>query len=231
MILDFRLKDYKCNYYDGKYFNSGICFSLGCELGIIGKYTHITYVWPKEKQDQLNYCFLDKDALLRYFIEISKLLGFRLIAFADTEDKYRLQIECIPNRRYFIYISTYVRYVYEYPFSLFLYAAWCNRANFPELNITQIIQFYRAIFYGGHMCHCPGMDNDAFYNINAKCQFSLIKDHFNYSRGFVQINSNHNTLYKIVKTFNTKQLPQIVSGINCISNKYYAENKKNICRW
>lgn len=231
MILDFRMKNYVCNYYAGKKHYTGLCFSTYFYGGKYGRYAYVTYIWPKEKQIERNYCFFDKKTLFEYFTEISKLLGFRLLFFSETMDSYKLQIQCIPNKRYFVYISMCIRYVWEHPFAILLYVAWQNKENFPELNIIQIMQFYIALFFDGRMCHCPGLNRQTFYNINSKCQFSLIRNDFNYHPSFLNIETSHDSLTYKLREFNTKQLPQIASGINFIANKYYAKNKKNICRW
>lgn len=231
MILDFRGKSFKCNYYTGKHLRKAICFSSGYADGMINGYAHATITWPKNKQDQCNYCIFDTKTLIEYFTEISKLLGFTLVSLTESNNLYKLQIRCAPNKRYFIYSAMCIRYVYEHPFAILLYAAWQNRENFPELDIIQIMQFYLALFFNGRRCHCPGLGQLAFYNINSKCQFSLIKDNFNHSKSFYKVSTSHTNLCSNLCTFNTKQLSQIASGINFIANKYYAKNKKNICRW
>lgn len=231
MILDFRGKEYKCTYYAGKRLYNDVCFSPGCDKGEINNYAHATIIWTRNKQDQLNYCIFDTKTLVEYFTEISRLLGFTLISFTKSRNSYKLQIKCAPNHRYFIYIAMCIRYVYEYPFQILLYAAWQNRKSFPELDIIQIMQFYLALFHNGRRCHCPGLDKLAFRNINSKCQFNLIRDNFNREKFFCEILTNHNDLLFYLRVFNTKQLSQIASGINFIANKYYAKNKKNICCW
>ena len=233
MILDFRYKDYKCEYLVGNELVKGVCFWDGCghgEYGYENKHAHVTYIWSKTP-DELNYCFLDKKTMWRYFIEISRRLGFKLLSFSETSTHYKLQIDVMADRRYFIYVSMYIRYVYEFPFSLALYCALQNTENFPELDITQIIQFYIAVLHDGARCHCPGKDRLAFYNISSKCQFSSIRDDFNYGKSLVRIKSVYITLLKLFRSFNSKNLPQIVNGINNIVNKCYNENKANICRW
>lgn len=233
MTLDFRYKDYKCEYLVGNRYVKSVCFWGGCGDGQYGKnkkHAHITYIWSKTP-DELNYCFLDKETMLRYFMDISKRLGFKLLSFIETPTHYKLQIDVIANRRYFIYVSMYIRYVYEFPFSLALYCALQNTENFPELDITHIIQFYIAVLHDGARCHCPGRDRLAFYNINCKCQFSSIRDNFNDGKSLVAIKSQYTHLLKNFRLLNSKNLPQIVSGINNIVNQHYNENKKIICRW
>lgn len=231
MILDFRGKEYVCRYFTGNKYVDTICFSDGYFKKIYNNYVYSTYIWPKEDQDQRNYCPFDKKTLLEYFIEISKILGFKLISLSETEHLYKLQIKCAPDRRYFIYVSMCIRYVYEHPFAFYLYAAWQNKHNFPELDIIQIMQFYLAVVFNGARCHCPGESNFTFYNINSKCQFSNIRNDFNNVENFYLLRTNHIHLDNILYQINTKQLPQIASGINFIVNKYYDENKKSICRW
>lgn len=231
MILDFNYKDYDCHFYIHNHKHDGICFQCDFDDDIINGYAHSTIIFPKNKQTQKNYCFFNTQTLIEYFTEISRLLGFKLISFTQSRNSYKLQIRCAPNQRYFIYCATYIRYVYEYPFALLLFAAWQNRKNFPELNITQIIQYYIALFFIGRRCHCPGMDGSAFRNINSKCQFNLIRDNFNDERYFYYINSVHGKLCWVFDRFNLKQISQIVRGINFIANKHYVKDKKNICRW
>ena len=231
MTLDFRFKSYKCHYFIENVPIEYICFSKGCGHGKYGshkQYAHVTYIWPK-KHDNLNYCFLDNDTVIKYFTDISKLLGFKLISFCETKNNYKLQISVIADHRYFLYVSTYIRYVYEYPFSLLLYCALRNQENFPELNITHIMQFYIAMFHNGAWCHCPGKLDLAYRNINSKSQFNLIRDYFNDSKGFIELRSCHNNLTDKFKVINIKNLPQVADGINNIINNYYARYKKSIC--
>lgn len=233
MILNFKLKKYKCNYRIGNVDIEGICFSDGCGTGKYGynkKYTRITYIWPK-KQDELNYCFLNNTTIISYLNDISKELGFKLISLSETSTKYKLQIEVIANRRYFIYVSTYIRYLYEFPFSLFLYCALKNKENFPELTITHIMQFYITVFFNDRRCHCPGQTFYTYSNINSKCQFNLIRDDFNDTTTFVEISSNYVGMHSVLRQINEKNLPEISNGINNIVNNYYAKYKKSICRW
>ena len=231
MILDFRMKDYVCNYIAGRRYYNTICFSEGCKGGSYNKAYHATLMWPKDKQEELNYCYFDKDVLIEYFSEISRILGFKLISFQETEHRYKLQIETPVDHRYFIYCAMCIRYVYEHPFALLLHAAWNNRKNLPDLDIIQIMQFYLALFFNGRRCHCPGLDNLAFYNINSKCQFNLIRDNFNRETSFISITSKYLNLCNAMNSFNTKQLTQISQGINKIANIYYDKRKKDLCRW
>lgn len=233
MILNFKIKDYKCQYFAGSRFIEGACFSSGCSDGKFPhdpSHTCITYMWSKQP-DELNYCFLDRNTMLRYFIVLSKKFGFKIISFSENDKRYKLQIDVINERRYFIYVSMYIRYVYEFPFSLALYCALQNHYNFPELDITNIIQFYIALFHDGNRCHCPGLNHLAYYNLNCKSIFNNLRDDFNYANCFCEIESNHTGLLAKLRKFNEKNLPEIVSGINNIANKYYVKSKKNICRW
>lgn len=232
MILDFRGKEYRCNYYAGNYFyKNKACFSNWCDQGRFNDYYYATIICPRGKQVQLNYCAFDTGTLIEYFKEISRLLGFTLISLVRGKHSYKLQFKCAPDYRFFVYVAMYIRYVYENPFWLLLHAAWQNRANFPELDITQIMQLYITLFHDGRRCHCPGLDGLTFYNINPKCQFSLIRRDFNYNKSFCKIITKHSSLCFLLRVFNSKQLPQIVRGINFIANEYYAKNKKSICRW
>ena len=232
-MLDFRFKDYKCKYFIGDQLIQGVCFSHGCGVGKYGekqKHTHITYTWTK-KQDQLNYCFLDVDTMLAYFMDIAKILGFKLISFSENDTGYKLQIDVVANRRYFIYVSTYIRYVYEFPFSFILYCALQNKNHFPELNVTHIMQFYLAIFHDNTRCHCPGEPQLAYRNINSKCQFNLIRSNFNLSKSFVEVPSTHNCLFHVFGVVNEKNLSALTNYVNTIINQYYDKHKKSICCW
>lgn len=230
MILDFNLKNYRCTYYSGKTLINEHCFYQGCVYGIYNNESYVTYVWSCN-QNQLNYCFLDQESLINYFSEIAKLAGFDLLSFSKTKKNFYLQIKCIPNRRYFIYISMLIRYVYEYPFSILLHAAWQNKKNLPELNIMCIMQFYLALFFNQRYCHCPGREGNALYNISIKNCFSLMPHSFNESSIFLFLESKYRTLCSNLYKFNIKQLPQIINGLNYIANKYYDKYKKRICCW
>lgn len=231
MICNFQFCNYKCTYYAGKRLYNSICFSSGFKEGIYKKSVYITYIFPKDKQEERNYCPFSKEILIEYFKEISKLLGFKILTLSNDENYYKLQIKCAKDNRYFRYISTCIRYVYEYPFAELLYCAWQNKANFPELNIIQIMQFYLALFYNDRYCHCFGWREYCFSNMNAKSQFNILYGNFNETCSLIKISTFYNNLFKIFKKFNTKQLSQLSNSINNIANKYYDKYKKNICRW
>lgn len=231
MILNFKYKEYKCQYFAGLHYIDGICFRDGCTNGAFinnSKHSCVTYIWSKDP-DELNYCFLDQEMLLKYFLDISKKFGFKIISFTENKTRYKLQIDIINERRYFVYVSMYIRYVYEFPFSLILYCALQNQHNLPELDITNIIQFYIALFYNGRRCHCPGYDYLAYYNINCKSIFNNLRDDFNDANCFVHIDSEYINLLEELRKFNDKNLPQIVDGINNIVNIYYSKYEKNLC--
>lgn len=231
MILNFKWKDYYCQYYAGSYFVKDVCFSKDIKNWTIDDYAHVTIVFPHKKQVQRNYCLIDEKTLIWYFNEIAKLLGFTIILLSKSTYNYKLQFKCFYNQRYYIYCAMYLRYVYEYPFNILLYAALKNKDNFPELNITQIIQFYITLFYEGARCHCPTTEYQTFYNINAKSQFNLLRDYFNSVKCTYFINTKYIKLMKLLEQLNTKQLPYIVDKINSIANEYYVKHKENICRW
>lgn len=236
MTLDFRLKSYRCNYKDGPDSIRGVCFSPGCGHHAYEErkrtYANVTIKWTKGVEE-LNYCFLDTETMIKYFMDLSTLLGFRLLSFSDHGNYYELQIRIIPDKRYFIYVSTLIRYVYEFPFSLLTYCALHNTKSFPRLNSIQIIQLYIALFYdtAGALCHCHGKARWAYSNMNSKQMFSLNRNNFNASKCLIQVSTDHSGLIKLFRTLNTKNLPQIVDGINNLANKYYAENEKSICCW
>lgn len=236
MRLNFRLASYRCRYKDGSRPISGACFSSGCGELVYKernhRYANVTIKWTKEIEE-LNYCFLDTETMIKYFMDLSKLLGFRLLSFNSYGDYYKLQIRIFPDKRYFVYVSTFIRYVYEFPFSLLTYCALHNIKSFPGLNSIQIIQLYIALFYSkiGALCHCHGKANYAYTNMNSKLMFSLNRKDFNRSTHLTFVYTDHSGLTQLFNTLNTKNLPQIVDGINNLANKYYAKNEESICRW
>ena len=236
MILNFKLKSYRCRYKDGPKSIGGVCFSSGCGNDLYEErnrlYANVTIRWTKGNEE-LNYCFLDTETMIKYFIDLSVLLGFKLLSFNSNSDCYKLQIRIIPNRRYFIYVSTFIRYVYEFPFSLLTYCALHNIKSFPGLNSIQIIQLYIALFYSkaGALCHCHGKANYAYTNMNSKLMFSLNRKNFNNSSYLTFVHTDHSGLIQLFNILNTKNLPQIADGINNLANKYYVENEESIRRW
>jgi hypothetical protein len=233
MILDFNFKNYKCRYFIGNQLFRGFCFSSGCGTGKYGtnkQRSHVTIIWSKDQED-LNYCFLDRKTMLNYFLDLQRELGFKLISFHENKYDYNLQISIVANKRWFVYVSTFIRYVYEFPFSLITYCALQNKDNFKGLQTSHIIQFYIALFYNGAQCHNHGGFKHAFSNMNCKQQFSMLKNNFNDSKYLVCLKDVGLFDIKYLSKINTKCLPQIVEKINNIANKTWISNEKNICRW
>ena len=230
MVVNFKFKEYCTKYFAGSTFHKYVCFSPGCSDGIYGNNAFVTYYIPKKVQE-LSYCFLDKDEILLYIIELQKIFGLTLLSFKENKRYYLIQIEMPYDKRYFLYVSTYIRYLYEFPFSLLLKCAVQNRVNFPKFNITHIIQFYIALFYKGRTCHCPGMNTYAFRNINSKSQYNLIRNWFNNTHTFVRIQTKHITLTESFEVFNDKILPHIIISINNIANRYFERYEKSLCCW
>ncbi len=232
MVLEFNYCDYVCKYRDGEEYIKDICFS---EIGHnrIGSSYFITYYISKV-QEELNYIFITKQQMIDYLKEITKLLSCNICFIKDTKDYYRVQIE-IPgnNKRYLIYVSTIVRYMYEHPFSIAVYCALKNRDSFPELNIIQIVQFYIGALNDKRPCHHFGNTGYTFSNLNVKNQFNLIKDYFNdvEPRKFVKLIRPHSHVLDQIQCFNIKILPQLSDCINDLANKIYERNKKCICCW
>lgn len=230
MILNFKLKPYKCNFYDGLKINRKVCFVPGVQ-GYNDRKKHVTFIIYK-RQQQLSYTFFNRKDLLNYFYELSNLLGFTLLSFVNKKNHYRLQIECADGDRYFLYIATLCRYTWEYPYSLFTYAAYKNKSHFPELSIIQIVQFYISSFINYWPIHQLGKSLYAFRNINDKCTFNILKGNFNHNVNFfVETSSNYLNLYDKFYTINTKQLDIIINYINSLAEKLYAKSKKDICSW
>lgn len=230
MILNFKLKIYKCDFYDGLKINQKACFGPGVQ-GYNDRKKHVTFIIYK-RQQQLSYTFFNRKDLLNYLYELSNLLGFTLLSFVDREDHYRLQIECADNDRYFLYIATLCRYTWEYPYSLFTYAAYKNKSHFPELSIIQIVQFYISLFINCWLNHQLGVSSHAFRNINDKCTFNILRGNFNYNaKFFVKTSSNYLNLHYKFYVINTKQLDIIINYINFLAEKQYAKYKKDICSW
>lgn len=230
MILDFRNQDYKCHYYDGDVKVKGVCFSRLVGHRILNNEYHITYFLDKTP-DEVNYVFLSKSDLISYLQEISKLLGFKLISLKENASDYRLQVTIPYDRRFFLYVSTLVRYTYEFPFNLALYCAWNNRHSFPELNIIQVMEFYRALFITDRDVHNLGCNRDCFSTLNSKCYFNALRNNFNDLSYLIHVPSVHTQLINKCSCLNTKQLPQIVEEINNIANNYYEKYKEDICCW
>lgn len=228
MIINFNLKNYDCEYFEGSVYHQGACFSNGVYSKGNNGLTHVTYIFPRNTQKKLNYCFLDFNQLLEYFTNLSNILGFELISFCTKRTKYKLQIRCISEHRYFIYISTFIRYTWESPFNFLLYCALTNKSNFKNLNIIHIMQYYIALFRKGQLCHCLGDNNQTFCNFNVKCIFNTIRDDFNYNSIFESLFPMY-IMNIILKRIETKQINLIRDFINYIANKEYEKHKKSLC--
>ena len=229
MELDFRFTDYVCKYKVGNKKYKGLCFSK-CDVEKEGRYATITYYMDKEPNER-NYIFITLEQMVEYLNEISKLLGFDIIFLQELESYYILQIKVAAKQRYFLYISTIIRYLYEYPYSIMVYFAIENRKNFPELNIIQIIHFYLGVFCYERLCHRIGLYDSVFTNMNSKAQFNMLLDGFNYSDSYVLINSSHSYFTEEFNHFNTKNLPALLDSVSTLANSYYEIYKKDICCW
>lgn len=232
-MVDFRYCEYKCKYLDNKKCIKDLCFADIGQQGSINNSTFITYFMDKE-QNELNYVFISRSEMIDYLNEVTQLLGCHLCLIQETSKYYRIQIEIPGNdKRYLIYVSTIVRYIYEHPFSIAVYCAMKNRYSFPELNIIQIVQFYIGAFCDKRPCHHFGDATYTFSNINVKCQFNLIKNFFNDCcvEKFVKLTSTHTSILNDIQVFPIKILPQISDCINDLANIVYEKNKKRICCW
>lgn len=235
MVLDYRGKDYICRYLNGNEHKSGLCFSSA--FGFVRQnHTFITYRIPIEKEE-LNYVFISEKQMFNYFIELSSIFSFKIISFRKMHDEYRLQV-AIPiisdyweGKRYPLYVSTFIRYVYEHPFSIAVKCALENRHNFSGLNIVAIIQFYLGIFCDKRKCHHHGDFGYVYTNMHPKSQYNCIINNFNNTTTFYYTTQKYITILESLKLFNIKCINQICNSINKIADEVYERDKKNICCW
>lgn len=230
MIIDYCYKTFCCKYYAGYYYYDGVCFSSGFNKGNYKYHTYITYIIPKT-QKQLSLCFLTKKEIIEYSKELSSLLGFSLISLSESKEVYYLQIKAPHHRRYLLYISTFIRYMYEHPFSILLYCALKSKPDFPKLDSIQIIQLYLGIFLRCCSQHAVGTLKYIFDNRNIKSIYNTQFNNFNTSNHLVYIPYNYSAVYNLLKIINTKNLPEIAELLKLLAKQIYIEYEKDICRW
>ena len=227
MDFNFRFKDYNTQYFSGSVCIRDVCFACGFFRGIYGNDTFVTYIIPK-RVSKLSYCFLTKDELITYITELSTLLGFSVISIADKRAKYLVQVKLVNDSRYCLYVSTLIRYTYEFPYSILLKGAVKDKEVFTKFNIIHIIQLYLALFASGWAGHQLAGYGDTFYNINSKSQFNLIRNYFNSSKSFYLIDS-HKISFGKYYTFNEEDIPMIISMINNTILSFYKKYEKYLC--
>lgn len=232
MVLDYRWNDYICKYIDGDEYKKGLCFAHAFNF-VIDNFTFITYRIPIEKTE-LNYVFISEEEMLNYFVELSATFSFKIISFRKKHDEYQLQI-AIPIKkgcyRYPLYISTFIRYVWEHPFSIAVKCALKNRNTFTGLNITTIIQFYLGVFCNKRKCHHHGYENMAFTNMHPKAQYNNFWRDFNDRSTLKYITNKYSNILTSIEVFNIKCIDQICDSINKLANEVYGKYKKDICCW
>ena len=230
MVFNFKWADFKCEYLAGATRKRGVCFSEGFREGIVNEKLHITYFEPK-KVNELNYMFITKDQLFDYLHEVSYTMGFTVETIYETKDFYKVQDSMAPENRYFRYVSTIVRFTWEFPFSVATYCVLQNRQNFPELDLVQIIQFYLGIFCDRGQCHHFARPGYVYSNMNSKCHFNIVREQFNNTRPCVKTTNDYDMILDKINTFAAKCLPIVSESINKLANKVYEKYKIDICCW
>lgn len=230
MVFNFRFADYKCQYLAGAAHKRGVCFSEGFQEGIIDGKLHITYLIPKELEE-LNYMFITKDQLFDYLYEVSHIIGFTVETIYDINLYYKVQVSMAPENRYFRYVSTIVRFTWEFPFSVATYCVLQNRQNFPELDLVQIMQFYLGVFCDRRQCHYFARPGYVYSNMNSKCHFNIVREQFNNTSPCVKTTNDYDIILDRLNEFNAKCLPVVSESINKLANEVYEKYKKDICCW
>lgn len=232
MIVDFRYSNLICKYFVEDTCVKNVCFLRGYRNITRDNKVYCSLIWKRKKQEGSNYCFMSDSDLLSYFIELSKLLGFKIISFAHSRSIYDLQFICPANDRLFLYITTCMRYVYESPFSFLTACAWKDRKYFKDMDILHIIHFYLGLFYSVNN-HSAGSSGYYYPQRNCKCEFNYMKDHIFNTTSFARTFPDE---YKVkqgqrwLKIINSKELKKLEKTVNQHARKVYDEINEDIYR-
>ncbi|MBQ0113704.1 MAG: hypothetical protein KBT03_11280 [Bacteroidales bacterium] len=232
MFLDFSMKGYNCAYKAGKEKIEGVCFSRGYSGGVRKNKGHVVIRFTRDKQQELNYCFLSYEDMIAYSKWVADKMGFKIISINQDKKYNYIQIEFNHDNRYFLFIVTLLRYVYEFPFNVMLYSAWKHRNEYPELNIVTLFQMYLGLFFNGRLCHNIGQENVVPKEMHPKCLFNYLRNNFNRNPHgkeiFKNINSKYYRLIENMEVLNTKQIDEYADFLNNIVTEWYNRNKNII---
>lgn len=229
MEVDFRYKDYVCNYYGGHKYSKYVCFSKGFGSDYDG-HVIVSYILYK-RQHQKNMTFFSSSELLDVITILSKELGFTLFSINENKSYFRIQIKMYNDKRWNLYVSSFIRYLFEYPASLASYCAYKNYKNYKHLKFTMFIQYYLATVISLDTIHCIGNYEIAIRNISPKNLYDFIKDYFNGIPKKLKFETNNYRFDEKYDMFYVENLPKIVKEINNKVNELYESHKEDLCCW
>lgn len=231
MEVNFKYADYICEYYGGKiHFSQAICFSAG--FGSSYKnYVNCSYILYK-KQRQLNKTFFSSKELLDVLTILSKELKFTLMSINEDVDKFRVQIRMISNKRWNLFVSTFIRYLFEFPMSLAIYCAYKNRDKYKNIRFTTLVQFCLATTIHINSVHCISRPDWIIKNVSPKVLFNAQLHDFNIIvEPFRVVCDRHEEYDKKNQIFELDNLPKLVREITSTIDSYYKKYEKDICSW
>lgn len=154
MDKDFAFLSFHCEYSSKGSTNirdrAGVCFSpifQGEGNGIIqdNSYTIKIYKLGKVLREKKlnNACLIDKKGIIHHLRVLKSIFSFKY-RLKEHKDYFLLNLKLKADLIYHKYMLTWVRYLYEYPFNVFLLDA--NRAKKePEFKFESIINLFNII--------------------------------------------------------------------------------------
>lgn len=231
MEVNFRFSGYKCIYYAGSTFHRhAVCFSSGFGKSYRG-YVNCSYLLYK-KQNGLNKTFFTSNELLDVITILSKELGFTLMSINENDVYFRVQIRMINSKRWNLFVSTFIRYLFEFPASLSTYCAYKSYNKYKNIRFTTLVQFYLDTAIYIDQVHSISRRGVIIKDISPKVLFNCQIDQFNFiSSAFKIVNEKHYDYSDLYNTFELDNLPKIVKVITSKIDDSYKEYEKNICSW
>jgi hypothetical protein len=95
------------------------------------------------KERKNNACLLDKRGIIRHLKILQSVFKFSWHLKEDGDDKYILTLTLDGDLIYHKYLLTWVRYLYEFPFNVFLLDA-INLKKLPEFKFESIINLFNV---------------------------------------------------------------------------------------
>lgn len=230
MEVDFRYAGYRCEYHAGTTHYREVCFSKGFGKSF-KNYVNISYILYKN-QCQLNKTFFNSKELLDVLIILSKELKFTLMSINEDKNKFRVQIRMINNKRWNLFVSTFIRYLYEFPASLATYCAYKSRDKYKNIRFTTLIQFYLDSAVWIDRVHSISQRDTIIKDVSPKVLFNAQRYDFNLIREPFMVECNkHYDFDNKYRHFEIENLPKIVRIITSTIDSSYKEYEKDICSW
>lgn len=191
------------------------------------------YIFHHTVNHGKNYVFCTFPQFVSYITETCKILGITLCYITKTDQEYHVYFRMPANDRYALYASTYLRYIYEWPYSIFTYCALESRSLFPELNILQLVSLYTACFKADERdIHNIGRNGILFPILSIKNQFNFLHNTFNgFFREIPIPNDDYLITAESLSKFNLKSLQIINFSLTAILRKVYEKYYKCLHCW